>query len=389
MQFSCLFHACLACLAVSSPSLPRKRGGNLLQSARQFSSVSVASDVRDHHAQQPDNVYFGDSPQKPDSFFFRDFEKMDELPEEPAEADCACAQNVIIMSTTVPPLSSQPGVQPQQFLLEAQPAVPKLSDSVSVPCRCDEKTHPASPKLPKPLREVPKKGCHPRCIWKCEEKPCNTKCEPRCNAPKCATACEKPKLGECRRNCRDPMCAVVCPPQCEHGACPDCKTVCGDPICTLDCGNRRCESRCADPECVWDCTPDPACAKPQCHLECEQTICAIGKEEKLPSAYEAPYLGQEVAWQGFGKVPVDHLRAYAATMPVGAAMPSGAVSMTGAQMVPAAGLKSLQTAGCCAQDMGVNATAEIVGWQQSQQMSPTMILAPSVLTDRSSLGPHT
>jgi hypothetical protein len=115
-------------------------------------------------------------------------------------------------------------------------------------------------------------------------------------------------------------------------------------------------------------------------LKCEQTICTIGKEDKLPSEYEAPYLGTEVAWEGFAKVPAAHLKAYAAQMPQGAQMPPGAKLMGGAQPVPPGGIKTIKS------DMGVNVTAEVVGMQYRTPQA--MVMAPSILTNRDILGKY-
>jgi len=151
-----------------------------------------------------------------------------------------------------------------------------------------------------------KQQCHPKCTWTCGSQRCDTHCTPICKAPKCRTTCKKTLMSSCKRVCRDPQCAVVCPPQCEHGTCPQCKTVCSKPICLLNCGP-RCESHCDDPDCVWDCKPDPGCAKPQCKLTCDAPpVCKFGKLQELPNEHEAPYLGQEVAWKGLGKIPESH-----------------------------------------------------------------------------------
>lgn len=172
--------------------------------------------------------------------------------------------------------------------------------------------------------------CHPKCRWNCGTTQCNTKCEPRCKAPKCVTACKKPTMAKCKRVCKDPQCAVVCPPQCEHGNCPKCKTVCGASVCNMECGEGRCESQCADPDCTWDCKADPACAKPQCKMSCDTTVCSFGKEQQLPNEHEVPYLGQEIAWKGLGKIPVENLGSFAPKSFEKVQFPTGAKMMGGA-----------------------------------------------------------
>lgn len=173
--------------------------------------------------------------------------------------------------------------------------------------------------------------CHPKCRWNCGSSDCNTKCEPRCKAPKCVTACSKPTVAKCKRVCKDPQCAVVCPPQCEHGTCPKCKTVCGPSICAMECGENRCESQCADPDCTWDCKADPACAKPSCKMSCDTKVCNFGNDAKLPNEREVPYLGQEVAWKGLGKIPADSLGEFAPQSFEKVQLPEGAEMLGGAQ----------------------------------------------------------
>jgi len=188
-----------------------------------------------------------------------------------------------------------------------------------------------------------KKGqCHPKCRWDCGTSACNTKCEPRCKPPKCVTACKKPTMAKCKHTCKDPQCAVVCPPeQCEHGACPKCKTVCGASVCLTECGEGRCESQCADPECVWDCKADVACAKPTCKMSCDTAVCSFGKDQKLPNENEVPYLGQEVAWKGLGKIPVEHLDEFAPESFSKVQLPTGSKMFGGAEPAPKDGLKSI------------------------------------------------
>lgn len=189
-----------------------------------------------------------------------------------------------------------------------------------------------------------KRQCHPKCRWNCGTSNCNTKCEPRCKPPKCVTACKKPTMAKCNRVCKDPQCAVVCPPQCEHGTCPKCKTVCGESICALECGQGRCESHCADPDCTWDCKADPTCAKPTCKMTCDTSVCSFGKDQKLPSESEVPYMGQEVAWKGLGKIPEEHLAAFAPAQMGGAKMLTGAKMLGGSKSLPPGGLKSVAKA---------------------------------------------
>lgn len=181
----------------------------------------------------------------------------------------------------------------------------------------------------------PKHQCHPKCRWTCGTTSCDSLCKPRCKAPKCVTACKKINLSGCKRTCKDPQCAVVCPPQCSTGTCPKCKTVCGESVCQLQCGKGQCESSCADPDCVWDCKPNPACAKPQCKMICDApTPCAFGKDVKLPNDHEVPYLGEEIAWKGLGKIPG---KDFADFTPKTFAMPKlleGAKLMPGAQKKP-------------------------------------------------------
>lgn len=188
--------------------------------------------------------------------------------------------------------------------------------------KMDELPNSASNQKPK---------CHPKCKWDCGTSSCNTKCEPRCQAPKCVTACKKPILAQCKRVCKDPQCAVVCPPQCEHGTCPKCKTVCGASVCALECGAGRCESQCADPDCVWDCKADPVCAKPTCKMSCDTTVCSFGKDQKLPNNHEAPYVGQEIAWKGLGKIPAEHLAEFAPQSFEKVELPNGAKMFGGSQ----------------------------------------------------------
>lgn len=180
-----------------------------------------------------------------------------------------------------------------------------------------------------------KKQCHPMCKWSCGTSKCNTKCEPRCKAPKCATACKKPTMAKCKRTCKDPQCAVVCPQsvaQCESGNCPMCKTVCGASLCSMDCGQEnRCESQCADPECTWDCKADLACAKPECKMKCDSSNCSFGAEQKLPTESEVPYMGQEIAWKGLGKIPAEDLAHFAPKSFTKVEMPTGAKMFGGAK----------------------------------------------------------
>jgi len=189
-----------------------------------------------------------------------------------------------------------------------------------------------------------KKQCHPMCKWTCGTggtggtlKKCNSKCEPRCKAPKCATACKKPTMAKCKRTCKDPQCAVVCPQSitCETGNCPMCKTVCGASICSMDCGQEnRCESQCADPVCTWDCKADLACAnaaKPVCKMKCDNAVCSFGAEQKLPTESEVPYMGQEIAWKGLGKIPAEDLAHFAPKAFTKVELPTGAKMFGGAQ----------------------------------------------------------
>lgn len=184
-----------------------------------------------------------------------------------------------------------------------------------------------------PNYNIAKKKCHPTCKWNCGNTKCDSKCKPICKPPKCATSCKKPIMSKCQRKCKDPNCAVVCPPQCEHGQCPQCTTVCNKPVCLLDCG-RRCESHCADPECTWDCKDDD-CQKPDCKLECESPkVCELGKLNELPPKGVAPYVGQDVAWQGLGKVPQETL-ANMRAVPMNGSLPMGGADlMGGAKMIP-------------------------------------------------------
>merc|ERR1719253_891992 len=173
-----------------------------------------------------------------------------------------------------------------------------------------------------PNYNIKKQRCHPKCKWTCGNARCDTKCQPICKAPRCATTCKKTLMSRCKRVCKDPQCAVVCPPMCEHGTCPQCKTVCGKPVCLLNCGT-NCESHCEDPDCVWDCKPDPGCAKPQCQMTCDTTVCQFGNLQKLPNEHEAPYLGQEVAWKGMGKIPEAPLEELAPLPSEGSELPKG------------------------------------------------------------------
>lgn len=188
--------------------------------------------------------------------------------------------------------------------------------------------------LPNYHQNLKQGQCHPKCRWDCGTSDCNTKCEPRCKAPKCVTACKKPSMAKCKRVCKDPQCAVVCPPQCEHGMCPKCKTVCGASVCAMECGQGRCESQCADPDCAWDCKADAACAKPTCKMTCDSTVCALGKDQKLPSEHEVPYMGQEIAWKGLGKIPVENLADFAPKSFEKVQLPEGAKMLGGAQPLP-------------------------------------------------------
>jgi len=231
-----------------------------------------------------------------------------------------------------------------------------------------------------PNYEAPTKPgqCHPKCKWTCGTSQCNTLCSPRCKAPKCVTACKKISLARCKRTCKDPQCAVVCPPQCEHGTCPKCKTVCGPSVCELSCGKGKCESTCADPDCVWDCKVNDVCAKPTCKMTCDTAVCAFGKDQALPNANEVPYMGQEIAWKGLGKIPVEHLSEFAPKMFGSPALPGGAKMFGGAKPVPKEGISSLTG------DTGVTKTADIapgVRWTAKVD-SPNVIMSPSTLTDR-------
>lgn len=228
-----------------------------------------------------------------------------------------------------------------------------------------------------PEYNITKPRCHPKCKWSCSNSKCNTRCQPRCQPPKCVTACKKPTMAKCKRVCKDPLCAVVCPPQCEHGTCPKCKTVCNEPVCDLECGQGRCESHCADPDCVWDCAPDPVCAKPECKLKCDTTVCTFGKDQKLPNDHDAPYLGEEIAWKGLGKIPVEHLGEFGPKSFTKVELPKGAKLFGGAKMVPPAGLKSITG------ETGVKAVADVTGVRQIQHAPGyERILVPNRLTAR-------
>lgn len=223
-----------------------------------------------------------------------------------------------------------------------------------------------------------KKQCHPKCRWTCGTSHCNSLCEPRCKPPKCVTACKKVSLAKCKRTCKDPQCAVVCPPQCEHGMCPKCKTVCGESVCSLQSGKALCESTCADPDCVWDCKPNPVCAKPTCQMKCDEAVCSFGPDQKLPNDHEVPYMGQEIAWKGLGKIPEEHLAEFAPETFSKPKMPEGAKMFGGAEPVPKAGMKSLTG------ETGITMEAEKDGptrWVASTPQK-NMVLAPSALTPR-------
>jgi len=220
-----------------------------------------------------------------------------------------------------------------------------------------------------------KQQCHPKCRWSCGKSDyCNSLCSPRCQPPKCVTACKKIALKACKRVCKDPQCAVVCPPQCEHGRCPKCKTVCGASVCSLNCGQSMCENSCADPDCVWDCKLNPACEKPQCKMTCDNSVCSFGKDQKLPDDHEVPYMGQEVAWKGLGKIPVANLAAFAPKQfSKPGLMNQGAKPMKGAKKVPKGGIKSITG------DTGVVSEATVNGpvrWVSNMPSAPK-ILAPS------------
>lgn len=223
-----------------------------------------------------------------------------------------------------------------------------------------------------------KRQCHPKCTWHCGTSSCNNRCQPRCQAPKCVTACKKPTMAKCNRVCKDPQCAVVCPPQCEQGTCPKCKTVCGEAVCNMECGPDRCESHCADPDCVWDCAPDPVCAKPTCKLSCDTTVCTFGKDQRLPDHHETPYLGEEIAWKGLGKIPAEHFAEFAPKTFTKVQAPEGAQMFDGAKPLPAAGVKSL------AGETGVKATGESSGQVRWLKQLPAkdIILAPNTLSAR-------
>lgn len=227
---------------------------------------------------------------------------------------------------------------------------------------------------------MPKKGqCHPKCRWSCDNPQCNSICEPVCKAPKCVTACKKISLARCKRTCKDPQCAVVCPPQCEHGMCPKCKTVCGASVCELSCGKGRCESVCADPDCTWDCKANPVCHKPTCKMSCDTAVCSFGKDQKLPNDHEVPYMGQEIAWKGLGKIPEEHLGEFAPLVPGGAAMQDGAKLFGGSQPLPPGGLKSINGETGIAQEAVVDGPTR---WAKSSPMGPNVILAPNTLSAR-------
>jgi len=230
--------------------------------------------------------------------------------------------------------------------------------------------------LPNYDNKNPKNKCHPKCKWTCGTTKCNNKCQVSfCAPPKCVTACKKPTMAKCKRVCKDPQCAVVCPPQCEHGACPKCKTVCGASICALQCGDaNRCESQCADPDCKWACKADLACAKPECKMKCDTSVCSFGKDQKLPSDADVPYMGQEVAWKGLGKIPAENLAAFAPksfSKPL--VMKTGAKLLKGAKPMPKGGIKSITG------DTGIVSEATVtkgVSWTNGVQQAKT-ILAPS------------
>jgi len=203
------------------------------------------------------------------------------------------------------------------------------------------------------------KHCHPRCSWTCSEPKCNSNCTSVCQAPMCMTACEKPRLSKCRQVCKDPHCAVVCPPgastQCASGACPDCQVICGDPDCHIDCGQGRvCRSTCADPVCSWRCDKG-TCPEPDCQLNCDTPkFCGlVTPKPTLQDVYAgndvealhgrripaAEYVGRELGWEGFAKVPSNRLVS-GGLPPTGplmavAAQPSvGALPMQGALPLP-------------------------------------------------------
>lgn len=224
-----------------------------------------------------------------------------------------------------------------------------------------------------------KKQCHPKCRWSCSKTAaCNSLCEPRCKAPKCVTACKKISLARCKRVCKDPQCAVVCPPQCEHGTCPKCKTVCGESVCELSCGQSKCESTCADPACTWDCKPNPVCEKPVCKMTCDSAACTFGKDQTLPNDAEVPYMGQEIAWKGLGKIPEEHLAEFAPLEFSKPLLPGGAKPMEGSKPLPAGGLKSING------NQGISQEAVVDGptrWAGNAPQ-PNIILAPSRLSTR-------
>lgn len=232
-----------------------------------------------------------------------------------------------------------------------------------------------------PNYEIPKKKCHPKCRWQCDDPHCNSLCEPRCKPPKCVTACKKVNLAKCKRVCQDPQCAVVCPPQCEHGTCPKCKTVCGEQNCALQCGRSRCESSCADPDCVWDCKPNTKCQKPTCKMVCDTTVCPLGQDQQMPNSHEVPYMGQEIAWKGLGKIPEGDLEAFAGQPIGGAKLFNGATGglPPGALPLPPGGLQTIKGT------TGVTAQADVddeVDWRFGKQNKPKTLLAPSALTPR-------
>lgn len=210
-----------------------------------------------------------------------------------------------------------------------------------------------------PNYKTPKKGqCHPKCRWSCDNPHCNSVCQPRCKPPKCVTACKKINLSKCKRTCKDPQCVVYCPPQCEHGACPKCKTRCGESLCALNCGKSNCESTCSEPDCMWDCKVNPRCQKPICKMTCDTSVCSFGKEDVLPDDHEVPYMGQEVAWKGLGKIPAEHLAEFAPEIPGGALLPESPGLMGGSAPLPQGGLKSLSG------DTGLTMTPTIINQQR-------------------------
>jgi len=114
-------------------------------------------------------------------------------------------------------------------------------------------------------------------------------------------------------------------------------------------------------------------------MKCDTAVCAFGPDQKLPNDHEVPYMGQEIAWKGLGKIPEEHLAEFAPLAFSKPALPGGAKMFGGAKPVPKEGLRSLTG------DTGVSTVAEVAGatrFTNAMPQGPDVILAPNTLTTR-------